>query len=124
MPTYIQTTKNQGLFTTSGTVTIANGASLSGALNLENRTAVAIIMPAAWTAASITFQASVDGTNYYNVYTTSAELSATVAASYFVVLPKTTGLEAVRYIKIRSGTSGTPVNQLADRIITVVSVLL
>jgi hypothetical protein len=124
MPTYIQTIKNQGIFPTTGSITILNGASLSNAIALDNRTVVAIILPSAWTAASITFQASVDGTNYFNVYTQTTELSATVGASYFVVLPRTTGLESARYIKIRSGTSATPVNQSADRVISVISVLI
>jgi hypothetical protein len=100
---------------------IANGASLSDAIDLGGRRLGAIVMPAAWTAAALTFQVSVDGTNYYNLYdqdgvefSLSADTSRTIVIdpSYFALF---------RYIKIRSGTAGVPVNQGADRILVPVA---
>lgn len=99
------------------TALIANGASLSSVIDLGAGKLVAIQMPAAWTAAALTFQASIDGTNYFDVYDTSTERNYTVAASRMLVLqlPDWVG---IKYLKIRSGTSGTPVNQGADRTLT------
>ena len=68
MPTYIQTTKNQGIFLTTGTVTILSGASLSDSISLGNRHLMSIIIPAAWTAAALTFQFSTDDVTYYNAF--------------------------------------------------------
>lgn len=126
MPTYIQTIKNQGTFTETGTVTILNGASLSDAINLENRTLVAIIMPSTWTAAALTFQFSLDGVNYFNAYSLTAELTATTTpaiANSFINIARTATYDSARYLKIRSGTAAAPVNQAADRVLTVVSIL-
>jgi hypothetical protein len=126
MPTYIQTTKNQGIFLTTGTVTILSGASLSDAISLANRHLMSIIIPAAWTAAALTFQFSTDGITYYNAYSLTAELTANTtatAANQIVNIPSTDAFHSARYLKIRSGTSGTAVNQLANRVLTVVSMI-
>lgn len=109
-------------FTT--TVTIANGASLSSAAAVGGKGAIvtAIIMPAAWTAAGLSFQASHDGTTWYEVIKTdgnAVEVTAP-AADEWIVLP-TTLIGPVPYLKVRSGTSAAPVNQLAERTLTLVS---
>ena len=101
------------------TVTIANGASLSGAVDLKGRKLVAIIMPATWTAASLTFQGSVNDTDYFNVYDGATERSATVAASYYSSLDIGDWI-GFRYIKIRSGTAASAVNQGGARVLTLV----
>ena len=102
------------------TVVIANGESLSGAKDLRGRKLVAIIMPDTWTAASLTFQASVDGTNYFNVYDGSSERTLSVSASYYSAL-NIADWVGFRYLKIRSGTAGTPVNQGGARTLTLVA---
>lgn len=104
------------------TVTIANGASLSDEVDVgEGRVLVGILMPAAWTAASMTFQAgAVSGAlgNLYDEYGTEVEY--TVDASRYVAVDIPTFASA-RYVKVRSGTSGTPVSQAAERTITLVT---
>jgi hypothetical protein len=101
------------------TVTIANGASLSDAVDLGGRKLIAIDMPASWTAASLTFQASVDGTTFDNVYDGATERSLTVAASYYSML-NIGDWVGCRYLKLRSGTAASAVNQGGDRVITLV----
>ena len=101
------------------TVTIANGSSLSSAVDLGGRKLVAIVMPSGWTAAALTFQASVDGANYYNVYDGSTERSVAVDADYYSMLA-IGDYVGVRYLKVRSGTSASGVNQGADRTLTMV----
>lgn len=97
-------------------VTIANGASLSGSIDLTGYTLVGIDTPAAWTAADITLAAAVaDGGTYDPVHENSdTEFTLQAGASRFIVLP--TSLTApLRFIKIRSGTAGVPVLQGAAR---------
>lgn len=120
MPTYIQTTRNIKNDFTTTTTTIANGASLSGIVDLGSNDLVGIIMPSAWTAANLTFQFSIDGTNFYDAYSATAELSSTAAAASRMISINAANYDMGRYIKIRSGTSATPVNQAADRILTLI----
>jgi hypothetical protein len=68
-------------------------------------------MDAAWTAAAITMQVSMDNATYYNLYNNDGtEWSITVAAANAVIMD-VTALTAFSYVKLRSGTNGTPVNQ-------------
>ena len=97
------------------TATIANGASLSDALTLNGGRLTVIEMSAAWTAAALTFQASMDGTNYFNVYDDNGnEVYVIVDASRRVHID-IEALNQQKYIKLRSGTSVTAINQGAAR---------
>lgn len=97
------------------TATIANGASLSDAIQTDGSTLVGIIMPAAWTAANLTLQMSHDDSTYNNVYDeTGTEKTIVASASRYILLNPADFLGA-NSLKVRSGTSGTPVNQGADR---------
>lgn len=101
--------------------TIASGQSLSGAVNLAGCRLVGLVMPAAWTAASLTFQVSHDGTTYNDLYDDAGnEYTVVAAASRYIGL---VGMdwEAVRFLKVRSGTAATPVNQAAQRVIVLVA---
>jgi hypothetical protein len=102
------------------TTTIANGASLSSAVNIGSKTVLGVVMPAAWTTANLTFQVSYDGTNYANLYDKDGtEYTVTAAASRHIYVEPAQWV-GVKYIKVRSGTSGTPVNQGADRSVVLV----
>ena len=101
------------------TATIENGGSLSGAVDLGGRKLVAIVMPAAWDAADLTFQASPDGVNYFDVYDGSAERTVEVAADYYSALAIGDWV-GIRWLKVRSGTSGTPVAQTLESVLTLV----
>jgi len=104
----------------SKTATILSGASLSSAVDTLGLVPVAIIMPAAWTAANITLQASYDGSTYYDVYDLyGTEVLITASTSRYIILEPDV-FYAVRMVKLRSGTTGTPVNQGADRVLTVI----
>lgn len=109
------------VITSNNTATIASSASLSDAIDLGGTTLSGYIMPATWTAANITFQASVDGTNFYNLYDQFGnEVTNVVSTSRFVCLTPS-DMASIRYIKIRSGSSSTPVAQAAERLITLVT---
>jgi hypothetical protein len=103
------------------TVTIANGASLSNQATLAEVTAVAIVMPAAWTAANLTFQASHDNATFNNLYDEAGnEYTVTASTSRFIKVDPAV-FAGIRYIKIRSGTSAAAVNQGAARDIVIVA---
>lgn len=107
---------------TSAIATIANAASLSGDIDMGTGRLAQIIIPAAWTAADITLQASFDNVTWSNLYDKEAvEYEIKVAAGRAVLVPLADML-SVRYIRIRSGTSATPVPQGASRTITLVMV--
>lgn len=103
------------------TATIANGQAITASIYLRDQPLVAIQMPASWTAANLTFQGSNDNTNFFDVYNLDGdEYTVTAAASRYIVLSPFE-FQWARYIKIRSGTTGTPVNQSADRTIVLVT---
>ena len=74
-------------------------------------------MPFAWTAADLTFQVSTDnGVTYQNVYEEDgSEYVVTADASRFIAIANLPRVDAV---KVRSGTSGTAVNQVSARTLT------
>ncbi len=70
-------------------------------------------MPAAWTAATITFQVSMDGITYTDLYDSlGSEISVAVAANHGVALDVTL-FAGWEFFKVRSGTGAAPVNQVA-----------
>lgn len=111
------------------TATIASGASLSGVAqpnsdpytSLGNLAVYGVIMPAAWTAANLTFQLSNDGTNYFDVYDANgAEVVVNADASRFILVPPSLFLSGAK-LKVRSGYSAAAVAQGADRTITLLA---
>ena len=114
-------TKVNRIFTR--TVTIASGQSLGNAIDLEGAEVFALHMPAAWTTANLTLQAAAtSGGTYQDVYDDlgSEVVITAVAARAIAVDANALKLAGLQFIKLRSGTTGTPVAQGADRTITVV----
>lgn len=87
------------------------------------RVLCAIDMPADWTPANLTFQASTTsgGTfdNLYDQYGTEKNIAA--ADDRYIALDDLAFWLGVRYLKLRSGTAATPVNQAAARTVTLVT---
>ena len=98
---------------------ILNTASLSAAVELGGHSVERIIMPAAWDAADLTFQVSDDGgTTFQNLYWDwGAEFVIDAAVSTTIELSPFCKLSNIDQLKVRSGTSGTPVAQGGDRIV-------
>lgn len=95
------------------TTTITAGASLSSAIDLGGGVLAGIIIPSTWTTASLTFQVSNDGVNYYNLYDEyGSEVTATPAAGTFMRL-SAGDYFGVPQIKLRSGTAASAVNQVS-----------
>ncbi len=94
---------------------IAAGASLSNGIRFGGLTAMTLIVPSGWTAANITFQVSYDGVNYSDFRDIQgAEIGATVIAAGDVIQLDYRTFRGVVYLKVRSGVSATPVNQVSS----------
>lgn len=98
--------------------TIPSGTALGAGIQSNSLEIVGLSMSAGWDAASITLQGSLDGTTWQNLYDDSgSEVTLSVAAGRYVAIPPAL-LAGVPWLRVRSGTSGTPVNQTADRSLT------
>lgn len=104
------------------TVTIVNATSLAAAVQLPPEwRPIAIVTPAAWTAANLSFQVSHDGGTTFNDFYDDGgnEVLVTASASRFIALPPRI-FAGVTNIKVRSGTSAVPVNQGGTRTLVLV----
>ena len=102
--------------------TIPDNEALSGMVDLKSYEFVALELPETFNTTTLTFQSkakvtdeisNIDTEDWDDVYTDDGtELSITVAAGRVVVLTgdKARALSAIRYLRVRSGTSATPVN--------------
>lgn len=105
------------------TVTIANGASLSDAVDLKNGRLAGIIIPASWTTANLTFQVSPDGSNWVDRYDhQGAEYTVVVGGASRSISVPLVDFIGVRHLKVRSGTTGSAVNQGGARSLTLIVV--
>ena len=102
--------------------TIAAGGSQSNELNVGEGEITAISMPAAWTAANITFLGrALGGATFQPVHDQAgAEVTVTAAAGRYIALNETTRalLRGLTQLKLRSGTTAAPVNQVAAAEVT------
>ncbi len=111
----------QAVVTSNLQATIAASASLSDAVDLSGTTLTGYILPSVWNTADITLQASADGTSFLDLYDQFGnEMSHSVVADRYVIV-NPADFASIRFIKIRSGTSATPVTQTAQRLITLVT---
>lgn len=111
-------------------VKILSGQSLSGVCDLQDQELVGIFMPAAWTAAGLSFAAAPDTLDMpglipqaFNPVTdkAGAELAYVVAANKHVLVNLAHELSGLgRFVKFRSGTSAVPVAQGADATLVLV----
>lgn len=109
----------------SVTATIANGASVSGTVDLQNTALVGIVTPSAWTSAAWVIEVSTDGsawsaTPVLDEFGTQVGTWTSLTVNNYRAMPFA-ALVPWRYVRIRSGTSASPVNQGADRVFTLIT---
>lgn len=102
-----------------GTITV--GQSLSSSVSLFTAVPYCVILPAAWTAANISFQVSVKGSVWSVLYSEdgteyTVNTGGYTAASgsplvYRAIVLDGTKFAGVQFLKIQSGTSAAPVVQ-------------
>lgn len=94
---------------------IPAGASLSAQVNLGGKTLVGIVLPANWTTASLSFQASGDGGATFgeldDATAAAIAVSSITGGAVVSVAVDPTKWRGINCIKVRSGTAGAPVNQ-------------
>jgi len=97
-------------------VLINNGGFLSDAINVGGLRLFSICMPAAWTAANLTFQMSPDGgATWVDLkYQNGSEVMASAEVSTCIILDPSK-YASLQYLRLRSGTADTPVVQIATR---------
>lgn len=105
-------------------LTIAGAASLSAATTVLNKVSPSNLVMDGWTSAVMSFDVSMDGVTFVPLLDITGE--EYVTADLNVVNTGTVGLpldatvfRGWKYMKIRSGTKGTPVNQASLRTIEV-----
>jgi len=98
--------------------TITNGTSVSNKLQLNGLHLDGIILPAAWTAAGLSFLGceTLAGTFLPLVDALGNEITLTIVAGRHILMPMSM-IRGVNFLQLQSGTSAAPVNQGADRAI-------
>lgn len=97
-------------------ITIASGQSLSAVADLRGLELIDVGLSSSWTTANLTVQVSDDSLTFSDVYDPYGnELVWIAAASRAIFADPAAPSLGNRYIRLRSGTSGTPVNQGAAR---------
>lgn len=101
--------------------------SLTGEIDLGSNKLMAIEFPTTWAGTSITFQSKVERNEngletWRNVYDDAgSEVTATVGSNRIVGLDALAlELSSLRYIRIRSGTSSSPVNQNPTKLLRLI----
>lgn len=111
---------------TRATVTIASGTAVSPLASITSGTLLGFIAPAAWDTAEFSIDVSTDTSLWNSVegiitptgLVTASWSSLTPGAAYAVDLQ---ALLPWSYIRFRSGTMASPVNQSAARTFTIVT---
>lgn len=103
------------------TVTIPANGNLAEVVNTQGQALVGILMPAAWTAAKIGYDVSIDGVTFRTAYDNGGNYEqSTAEASAFICIPQSDTIFAP-YIRIKSvDATNVAVNQVAAAAITLV----
>ena len=101
-------------------VIIADSGSLSAAGYLKDRRLVGLLLATSTEGAVVTFQVSVDGITYYDLYGPSGEYSITFSDPSALIVPAVDFM-AFPYVKVRTGTSAAPTTQTGAQTITLLA---
>ena len=96
----------QGYYDPNVVATIAASGTTSTPIWLKGFELTGIVIPATFTGTAITFQASLDGVNYYtlkNTYSGAAVSYTVTTSSFYAIAPA--DFAGVNYIKIVSGST-------------------
>lgn len=107
--------------------TIASGTALSAEVDLRQWRLIGVLIPPVWTAADVTFQAAPEVGGVSGTYGEVALDPGSGVGTALQLDGAASGVSALNapaivggaFFKVRSGTVGIPVNQAADRVITI-----
>ena len=100
--------------------TIPAGAALSSVADLRAGTPALLLTPDDWSAANASFQVSTDGTTFVDLTDAEGVETHLSMGPGRAILLAPELLQAMSYLRIRSGLSAHPVPQQADRAFTIV----
>lgn len=99
-------------------IDVSEDDDLSSAGNLGPAALCGLVIPAGMTSTSITFQASVDGTTFYDVYdSTNTQISVTIDSSAKIIKLDPADFVGLEYLKLVTGSA-----EGADRTIGLIGV--
>lgn len=98
----------------TATAAIAGSGTISSPVYTGEYVPVALVMPAAFTGTSVTFQGSADGQTYSQIYVGGSAYTETVAAGKYISLTGS-AFAGAEWIRVVSGSS-----EGADRLVVVV----
>lgn len=116
MPATVQSNRQ----TYTVTITVATDAKLSSPAFLDGRTLAALVLPAQWTSSDLTFQVSLDGDTFFDLYigaTGQYTVAAAQAVAGAAIALDVDVLRGWDYVIVRSAT-----DQTADRTITLLAI--
>lgn len=98
---------------TSVLVTVPSGVTISASASLNNSIPVAVIVPTSTACSGLTFNGSIDGTNFYDVYKTDGTIASAAITSGTMVGLSTISpfLNGIQYFKIKVDASGAAASQ-------------
>jgi hypothetical protein len=94
--------------------TIAAGESLSDGADCSGGSIVRVTIPQEYTPANLTFQASSDGNFYNDLYDPDGEEVTLPVKANTTVVVSAHWTRSIGFVKFRSGTRASPVNQKVD----------
>ena len=103
------------------TATIADGQSLSGSASLGGKLPVGILAPAAnWSTAALSFQGSVDGQAWVNVFSDTGEYTTGSLANGEGCSLDREVFRPWQFLKVRSGPKDAAVAQAGSDVLTLI----
>ena len=106
--------------TVERTVTIADSASLSEEIDLGSAVLVALQPDSGWNTNAISFQSRGEDNALGTLKYEGVEVSAAAVVALDMITFSPSKFAGVRYLKVRSGTAGSAVNQTGDSILTLI----
>src|SRR3990167_8245956 len=97
------------------TATIEADDSLSDVVDVSGVLVTGLVVPSSWDSANLTFQGGFGAGALWDIYTSAgAEWIVTAVAGKLAAIDPTS-VACANFIRIRSGTAGSPVTQSAQR---------
>lgn len=87
------------------TLTVANGATLSDAINCNGQGIIGVIMPAALTSTAMTFTGSQDNVTFTALYNAAGTALSTTVAANRIILFTPGDLIGLQWIKLVMGSA-------------------
>lgn len=103
-------------------ISIPSGSHFSTAIDISSLQPMSIQIPAVWTDAQLSIQVSHDGETWFDVYADGEEQLVPAGASRHCDLNLNVG--GMQYLRFRSGTSASSVNQTGARVISGVGIVV